>query len=61
MKLESLVDGCGAKRVLSYKHGYLWIGDDPSGYCFGTLDEKKTLRMAKAILNRAALDALKEG
>ena len=54
MRLESLVDGCGAERVVSYRHGYLWIGDDKSGYCFGTLREKKTVRMAKAILNRAA-------
>ena len=42
--------------VVSYQHGYLWIGnDDPKDMrCYGYLDEAKTLRLAKAIVARAA-------
>ena len=42
--------------VLCYRYGYIWIGNDASGdkRCFAIMDEHKAVRMAKAILNRAA-------
>ena len=55
MRLESVVVSDDVVRAISYKRGYLWIGDGKSGYCFGILNEHKTVRMAKAILRRAAL------
>lgn len=44
------------RPVISYRHGYLWIGNDAPGdmRCYGTLDEARTLRLAKAIVRLAA-------
>jgi hypothetical protein len=40
------------RRVLSWEHGYLWIGnDDPNDMaCYATLDEDDAERVAKKIL-----------
>ena len=49
--------GYANNPVLFYRYGYLWIGKDAPGdqRCFAILDAHKAVRMAKAILSRAAL------
>lgn len=49
--------------IISYRNGYLWIGNDAPDdkRCFATMDEYKAIRMAKAILRRAGPVGKEEG